>query len=69
VTSSSVVTVRLPDGRYLIAHLDPNTPYQHSPLQRALTAAGIPLTTKGLKGPTFRTGATQPGQTPPSTSR
>lgn len=36
------VTARLPDGRSLIAHLDPTVPADRSPLQRALTAQGHP---------------------------
>ncbi|MGW9238047.1 hypothetical protein ACWGRL_04815 [[Kitasatospora] papulosa] len=55
MTSTSVVTVRLPDGRYLIAHLDPTTPHQHSPLQRALTTAGI-NPSEGPKGPNLNEG-------------
>lgn len=38
----TTVTAPLPDGRHLIAHLDPDTPEHHSPLQRALRAADIP---------------------------
>jgi hypothetical protein len=33
------LTARLPDGRSLIALLDPTTPAHHSPLQRALETA------------------------------
>lgn len=40
------VTARLPDGRLLIARIDPHTPQQHSPLQRALRQADIPLTSR-----------------------
>ncbi|GGU62637.1 hypothetical protein [Streptomyces lavendofoliae] len=40
------VTARLPDGRLLIAHLDPQLPAHHSPLRRALHTAGIPLTSR-----------------------
>lgn len=42
----TTVTARLPGGRLLIAHLSPDTPERHSPLQRALRAAEIPLTTR-----------------------
>jgi len=36
------VAVRLPDGRHLIAYLDPTTPARHSPLQRALGTTADP---------------------------
>ena len=42
----TTVTARLPGGRLLIAHLDPHLPEPCSPLQRALRAADIPLTTR-----------------------
>jgi hypothetical protein len=45
-TRTLKVTARLPDGRLLIAHLDPHQPEKHSPLKRALHAAGIPLTSR-----------------------
>lgn len=41
------VTARLPDGRLLIARIDPDTPEHHSPLQRALRAADITVTNRG----------------------
>lgn len=50
-TRTLKVTARLPDGRTLIAHLDPTLPEHRSPLQRALRAANIP------------TGGDQPRQT------
>lgn len=34
--SDTTVAVRLPGGRLLIANLDPHTPPERSPLQRAL---------------------------------
>lgn len=40
------VAARLPDGRLLIARLDPHTPERHSPLKRALLAADIPLNSR-----------------------
>ncbi|MGA4960251.1 hypothetical protein [Streptomyces lavendulocolor] len=45
-TRTLKVTAGLPDGRLLIAHLDPRQPEKHSPLRRALHAAGIPLTNR-----------------------
>ncbi|MFD9721119.1 hypothetical protein [Streptomyces sp. NPDC059076] len=39
-----IATGRLPDGRLLIAHLDPHTPERHSPLQRTLRQADTPTT-------------------------
>ena len=40
-TAPHLVTAHLPDGRLLIAHLDPATPDQHSPLRQALRAHHI----------------------------
>ncbi|MET9436889.1 hypothetical protein [Streptomyces sp. NPDC006551] len=37
------ITVPLPEGRDLVAFLDPDLPQEHSPLRRALRAARIPL--------------------------
>ncbi|MET7713678.1 hypothetical protein [Streptomyces sp. NPDC005407] len=45
----ATVTARLPDGRHLIAHIDPTTPEHHSPLQRALRAADIPPPPKAVE--------------------
>ncbi|MGW2863298.1 hypothetical protein [Streptomyces sp. NPDC001205] len=36
------VTGRLPDGRRIIADLDPDTDAEHSPLRRALRASEEP---------------------------
>ena len=41
-----MIAARLPDGRLLIARIDPTTRECHSPLQRALRAADIPLDTR-----------------------
>ncbi|MFJ5294564.1 hypothetical protein [Streptomyces sp. NPDC088348] len=38
-TSTNLVTARLPDGRSLIADIDPDRPTENSPLQRALAEA------------------------------
>lgn len=54
------ITAHLPDGRLLIAYLDPTIPPHHSPLKRALTTANIP-THQPRPDPT---GGYQPGQTP-----
>lgn len=40
------ITAPLPDGRLLIACTDPTIPEDHSPLQRALSAAENPLMTE-----------------------
>ena len=58
MTSTNTVAARLPDGRLLIAILDPAVPDRHSPLRHHLRNEA-PEHQRGPKGPKPRTLATQ----------
>ncbi|MEU5490222.1 MULTISPECIES: hypothetical protein [Streptomyces] len=56
MTSTNTVAARLPDGRLLIAILDPTVPDHHSPLRHHLRAEAA-HDRQGPKGPNPSKGA------------